>query len=50
VIIIVAELEVNHRIDYFRKRDRAPPFEEAGVPDVRCLEALARRWVAGGVQ
>jgi hypothetical protein len=50
VIIIVAELEVIHRMDHFRQRDRIRPFREAGVPAVRCIEALARPWVAGGVQ
>jgi hypothetical protein len=42
VIIIVAELEVIHRIDHFRQRDRVPPFGEAGVSEVRRLKAPAR--------
>ena len=49
-IIIVAERGVIHRIDHFKQRDRVPPFGETGVLEVRCLEALARPWVAGGVQ
>ena len=50
MIIIVGELEVIHRIDHLRMRDRVPLFGESDLPDVRCLEALARPWEASGVQ